>query len=73
MSSLLPPACTKRCANSISGAEGSPVPAEDVARWFLEVLREMAYRPSVLPLLPQETTDTMEQIRRKLEDTRDHV
>jgi hypothetical protein len=52
---------------------GSPVPAEDVARWFLEVLREMAYRPSVLPLLPQETTDTMEQVLRKLKDARDHA
>ena len=52
---------------------GSPVPAEDVARWFLEALQEMAYRPSVLPLLPRETTEMMERILHRLEEDGDEV
>ncbi|MDY6876958.1 MAG: SPFH domain-containing protein [Chloroflexota bacterium] len=44
------------------GATQTAVPAEEIADWFLEILQEMAKRPLVRRLLPEDTERIMERI-----------
>lgn len=44
------------------GAAKAAVPAEVIANWFLEIMQEMANRPLVRRLLPEDTVRMMERI-----------
>jgi hypothetical protein len=45
---------------------GAPVPMDVVVRYFVEVLEELAGRPSLRKLLPQDTSEIIQRAQRAL-------